>query len=154
MISLFILCVANPFNFLSSFSNSFIGDSVLSPMVGYEHTPLYFSGSGRASQETAISGFCLICYAVLWVHFFFFLFSTSSACLYSFTHSKKDGFSHADFCVFVCVCVCVDRQLHSVAFLWESRGHLWKLVLSFYPDGSRDLTQVIVVFTPEPRHWT
>jgi hypothetical protein len=27
-------------------------------MVGCEHPPLYFSGSGRASQETAISGSC------------------------------------------------------------------------------------------------
>jgi hypothetical protein len=27
-------------------------------MVGCEHPPLYLSGTGRASQETAISGFC------------------------------------------------------------------------------------------------
>jgi hypothetical protein len=27
-------------------------------MVGCEHPPLYFSGTGRASQETAISGSC------------------------------------------------------------------------------------------------
>jgi hypothetical protein len=40
---------------LGAFSSSFIGDSVLSPMVGWEHPPLYLSGSGRASQETAIS---------------------------------------------------------------------------------------------------
>jgi hypothetical protein len=31
---------------------------MLSPMVGSEHPPLYLSGSGRASQEIAISGFC------------------------------------------------------------------------------------------------
>jgi hypothetical protein len=30
----------------------------LSPMVGCEHPPLYLSGSGRASQETAVSGSC------------------------------------------------------------------------------------------------
>jgi hypothetical protein len=47
---------ANPFNFLGPFSSSFIGDPVLSPMDGYEHPLLYFSGTGRASQETAISG--------------------------------------------------------------------------------------------------
>jgi hypothetical protein len=29
---------------------------LLTPMVGCEHVPLYLSGSGRASQETAISG--------------------------------------------------------------------------------------------------
>jgi hypothetical protein len=27
-------------------------------MVGCEHLPLYLSGSGKASQETAISGSC------------------------------------------------------------------------------------------------
>jgi hypothetical protein len=36
-----------------------LGPPVLSPMVCFEHEhpPLYLSGSGRASQETAISGF-------------------------------------------------------------------------------------------------
>ena len=38
------------------FSSSFIGDLVLSPMDGCEHPLLYLSGTGRASQETAISG--------------------------------------------------------------------------------------------------
>jgi hypothetical protein len=32
------------------------GTPVLSPMVGFGHVPLYLSGSGRTSQETAISG--------------------------------------------------------------------------------------------------
>jgi hypothetical protein len=44
--------VANSFSFFSSFSNSSIGDPVLSPMVGCKHLPLYLSGSSRASQET------------------------------------------------------------------------------------------------------
>jgi hypothetical protein len=48
----------NPFSSLGLFSRSSIGDSLLSPMVGLEHPPLYFSGTGRASQETAISGSC------------------------------------------------------------------------------------------------
>ena len=43
---------------LQSFLNSSIEDPVLSPMVGCEHPPLYLSGSGRASQETAVSGSC------------------------------------------------------------------------------------------------
>jgi hypothetical protein len=46
---------------LSSFSplpNSSIGALVLSPMVGCEHPHLYWSGSGRASQETAVSLSC------------------------------------------------------------------------------------------------
>jgi hypothetical protein len=50
--------VANPFSSFSPFSNSSIGDRLLSPMVGCEHMPLYLSGSGKASQETAISGSC------------------------------------------------------------------------------------------------
>ena len=36
--------------------NSSIGDPTLSAMVDCEHPTLYLSGSGRASQETAISG--------------------------------------------------------------------------------------------------
>ena len=31
---------------------------MFSPMVVFEHLPLYLSGSGRASRETAISGSC------------------------------------------------------------------------------------------------
>jgi hypothetical protein len=58
LILLFFLLVANPFSSFSPFSNSSIGDPVLSPMVGCKHPPLYLSGSGRASQETAVSGFC------------------------------------------------------------------------------------------------
>jgi hypothetical protein len=41
-----------------TFSNSSIGDPILSPMVGCKHPPLYLSSSGRASQETAISDSC------------------------------------------------------------------------------------------------
>jgi len=48
--------VANHLNYFSPFSNSYIGDLIRSPMVGSEHSPLYLSGCGRASQETAISG--------------------------------------------------------------------------------------------------
>jgi hypothetical protein len=46
-------------NQLSSFSpcsNFSIWDPVLNPKVGCEHLSLYLSDSGRASQETAISG--------------------------------------------------------------------------------------------------
>jgi hypothetical protein len=31
---------------------------MLSPMVGWEHSPPYLSGSGRASHETAIFSAC------------------------------------------------------------------------------------------------
>ena len=47
---------ANPFSSLGPFSSSFIGDPMLSPMKGCEHSLLDLSGTGRASQETAISG--------------------------------------------------------------------------------------------------
>jgi hypothetical protein len=50
--------VANPFRSFSPFSNFSTGDPMLSPMVGCEHLLLNLSGSGRASQETAISGIC------------------------------------------------------------------------------------------------
>jgi hypothetical protein len=49
---------ANLFSSLGTFSSSCIGDHVLHPMDGCEHPPLYLSGTGRASQETAISGSC------------------------------------------------------------------------------------------------
>jgi hypothetical protein len=51
-----------PSAFSVPFSNSIIGDSignpVLSPMIDCQHPPLYLSGSGRVSQERAISGSC------------------------------------------------------------------------------------------------
>jgi hypothetical protein len=49
---------ANSFSSLGTFSSSFTGDPVLCPMDGCEHLLLYLSGTGRASQETAISGSC------------------------------------------------------------------------------------------------
>jgi len=64
--------VANPFSSLSPFSNSPIRDPILSPMVGCEQLPLYLSGSGTASQETAISGSC-------WQALFFF-FDVKTPC--------------------------------------------------------------------------
>jgi hypothetical protein len=51
--------VGNPFSFFSPFPNSTIGVPMLNPMVGWEHPHLYWSGFGRASQETAITGSCL-----------------------------------------------------------------------------------------------
>jgi hypothetical protein len=48
---------ANPFSSFSPFSNSSTWDPMLSPMVGCQCLPLYLVGSGRASQETAISDF-------------------------------------------------------------------------------------------------
>jgi hypothetical protein len=41
---------ANPLCSLGPFSSCFIGDLVLSPMVGCKHQPLHLSGTGGASQ--------------------------------------------------------------------------------------------------------
>jgi hypothetical protein len=49
---------ANPFSSFSLFSNSSIGDLVLSPMFECKNPPLYLSGSGRASQEITITTSC------------------------------------------------------------------------------------------------
>jgi hypothetical protein len=49
---------ANPVSNLDPFSSSLIGNPVLSPMIGCEDPPLYLSGTGGASLETAIIGFC------------------------------------------------------------------------------------------------
>ena len=47
--------VENPFSSFSPFSDSYIGETFLSLMVCCKHLLLYLSGSGTASQETAIS---------------------------------------------------------------------------------------------------
>jgi hypothetical protein len=62
--------VAKPLSSFSPFPNSSTWDPMLSLLIGCEHLPLYFSGSNRASQETAISGFCSACtsWPVTWVH--------------------------------------------------------------------------------------
>jgi hypothetical protein len=60
---------ANPLSSFSLFSNSSIRDHTLSPMVGCKHPPLYLSGSGRASQETALLG-SLLGHLHLEIHLF------------------------------------------------------------------------------------
>ena len=50
--------VANPFISFSPSPNSSIRVLMLNPMVGFEHLHLYWSGSGRISQEIDISGSC------------------------------------------------------------------------------------------------
>lgn len=50
--------VVFPFSSLGPFSNSSIVNPVLSPVVDWEPPPLYLSDSGRASQETAVLGYC------------------------------------------------------------------------------------------------
>jgi hypothetical protein len=48
--------VADPFSSLSTFSSSYIGGPVFHPIDDCEHPLLYLPGTGKASQETAISG--------------------------------------------------------------------------------------------------
>ena len=52
------LKAANSFSLLGTFSSSITGDPVLHPIDDCEHLLLYLSGTGRASQGTAISGSC------------------------------------------------------------------------------------------------
>jgi hypothetical protein len=47
----------NPPQLLQSLFQLLTRDSMLNPMVGCQHLPLYLSGSGRGSQETDILGF-------------------------------------------------------------------------------------------------
>ena len=56
---MFLLWVFSPLQFPGYFSGSFIGDLVLRPMDDYEHPLLYLPGTGRALQETAMTGSCL-----------------------------------------------------------------------------------------------
>ena len=64
----FLLWGCKPFSSLGPFSSSAIGDPVLSPLVGCEHPPLYFSGTGKASQETDISGSCQLALVGICLH--------------------------------------------------------------------------------------
>ena len=57
-ILMFLLWGCKSVQLLGPFSSSSIGDPVLSPVDSCEPTLLYFSGMGRASQETVISGSC------------------------------------------------------------------------------------------------
>jgi hypothetical protein len=50
--------VTKPFSSFNPFFNSSIGVTLHSLMVGCEHPLLCLSDSGRASQETAITGSC------------------------------------------------------------------------------------------------
>ena len=57
-ILMFPLWSFSPLQLPGYFSSSFIGDFVLHPMDHCEHPLLYLPGTGRGSQETAISGSC------------------------------------------------------------------------------------------------
>ena len=58
LVDIVVLSIGLPTYIKSPFSNSSIGDPILSPIVGWEHPPLYLSDSGKASQETTISVSC------------------------------------------------------------------------------------------------
>jgi hypothetical protein len=64
-------------------------DPILSPLVGCEHLPLYFSGSGRASQEIAISGMAVILTRHVSLHWIcIILFNNKLTNLYSLVIPK------------------------------------------------------------------
>jgi hypothetical protein len=64
---------ANPFSSVGTFCSSFIGDPVLLPMDGWEHPFLYLSDTGRASQETALSGSCQLALYSNWLVIIYFI---------------------------------------------------------------------------------
>ena len=55
---MFLLWGFSPLQLPGYFSGSFIGNLVLCPRDDCEHPLLYLPGTGRALQETAISGSC------------------------------------------------------------------------------------------------
>ena len=55
---MFLLWAFRPVQLPGYFSGSFIGDLVFLPVDDCEHPLLYLPGTGRASQETTISGSC------------------------------------------------------------------------------------------------
>ena len=55
---MFLLWGFSPLHLPGHVSGSFIGDLVLHPMDDCGHPLLYLPGTGKASQETAISGSC------------------------------------------------------------------------------------------------
>jgi hypothetical protein len=57
-LKLFLQWGCKPLQLLGSFSSSSIRDPMLSPMVGWDHPPVYLSGTGSTSQEIAISSSC------------------------------------------------------------------------------------------------
>jgi hypothetical protein len=134
---LFFLWGIKPIQLLLTFSNSSIGASVLSPMDACEHLPLYMSGSGKASQETAISSSCH--QALLGIH--------NSVCIWQNTiESKyrdkdnilKEIYIYICVCVCVCVCVCMCMcvcvyiyiYIYSMVEKWSSEDNLQQLGLS------------------------
>ena len=55
---MFLLWGFGPLQLFGYFSGSFIGNLVLHSIDDCEHPLLYLPGTGRASQETAISDSC------------------------------------------------------------------------------------------------
>ena len=58
MMMMFFPWGCKPFSSFSLFSNSFIRVPVFTPMVSCKHPHLYLYDSGRASEDTSISGSC------------------------------------------------------------------------------------------------
>ena len=105
---------AKPFNSFGNFSSSFIGDPVFCPMDVCEHPPLYWLGSRRASQETAISGFCQ--QAFVGIHnsvWFWWLF------MWSQVGRARYNVQNAYVFMFVCVPVIYSHMFH--ACMWKGQ---------------------------------
>ena len=119
---MFLLWGFSPLQLPGYFSGSFIGDLVLHPMDDCEHPLLYLPGTGRASQETAISDSCQqtlvgIC-----------LVSGFGGCLWGGSlGAAVSGWSFLRLCSELCLCNFVhgcfvpnskkERSIHTLVFL-------------------------------------
>jgi hypothetical protein len=115
---------ANPFSSLGTFSSSFIGDPVLCRMDDCEHPLLYLLGTGRASQETAISGSCQL--ALVGIHnsvWFWWLFNGME---------PQVGQSLDDHPFSLCSELCLWKSFHGYFFSLLRRIEVSTLWSSFF----------------------
>jgi hypothetical protein len=116
---------ANPFRSLGPFSSSTSGDAVLSLMDGWKHPFLYLPGTGRASQETVISGSSGSCQqALVGIHN-----SLGLVIVYGMDPQVGQSLDGHSFSLCFTLCLCnsfhgyfvppskKDRSIHTLVFL-------------------------------------
>jgi hypothetical protein len=114
--------VADPFSSLGTFSSSFIRGPVFHPIDDCEHSPLYLPGTGRASQETAISGSCQqalvgICNSV-WVWYLYMKWITRWGSLWmAFPSVSAPHFVSVTSSIGILIPI---LRRHEVSILWSS----------------------------------
>ena len=115
--------VVNPFSSFSPFSNTSIGDPVISSVVDCE--PLYMSGSDRASQGTALSCYCQ--HALLGIH------NNVWVCAYGMGSYLGQFLGGLSFSLCSTLCLCIWTHEYFVTSLRRTEGPtLWSsFFLSF-----------------------